>query len=153
MSTNSICTSCPHGTPEGFMATILPTKSARKKFAAVLKESGNQEAQKRALFISLVIHVFGEKEARGLSAQTVWEVHQCLESIWNLGNRGMNCSEHHMRGMYEKAGRWPLCLRKYMMEESITFIQGLWKESGQQEEQFQAFLRDRWPVHQMAFMC
>ena len=105
MPTTPLCESCPHATPEGFMATILPTKSARKKFAAILKESGNPQRQMNVFFMSLVIHIFGQNEARGLSAQTGWAVHQCLESIWNLGNRGMNCSEHHMRDMYEKAGR------------------------------------------------
>ncbi len=39
-----------------------------------------------------------------------------------------------------------------MMEESIAFIQGLWEEAGKNEAQFQELLKDRWPVHQGAFM-
>jgi len=35
-----------------------------------------------------------------------------------------------------------------MMEESITFIQGLWEEAGKNEEQFLALLKDKWPIHQ-----
>lgn len=152
MPTNTLCESCPHATPEGFMKTILTSQRAQKKFERIMCESWTPAAQLRIFFISLVVHMFG-KNSKNLYAQTVWEVHQCLESVWNLGNRGMNCQDHHMRHAYEAAWRWPLCLRKYMMEESISFVQWLWKESENNEEQFQALLRDRWPVHQMTFMC
>ncbi len=104
MPTTPLCESCPHATPEGFMATILPTKRAQQKFAAILKESGNPQRQMNAFFVRLVMYIFGEESSK-LSSMTTYTVHQCLESIWNLGNRGVNCSEHHMRDMYEKAGR------------------------------------------------
>ncbi|MCB9806375.1 hypothetical protein H6768_00415 [Candidatus Peribacteria bacterium] len=104
MSSIPLCESCPHATPEGFMATILPTTTARKKFAKILKESGNPEAQKRVFFMGLVMYIFGQ-DASTLSATTVHDIHQCLESIWNLGNRGLNCQMHHMRHAYEQAGR------------------------------------------------
>gem|GEM_PF-5604463 len=39
-----------------------------------------------------------------------------------------------------------------MMEESGRFLQNLWKESSENDEQFQALLRDKWPVHMAAFI-
>jgi len=152
MPTTLLCESCPYATPEGFMKTVLPSKKAQQQFETIMRESWAPAAQLRVFFVRLVAHIFGER-ANKISGNTAWAVHQCLESVWNLGNRGMNCQDHHMRHAYEAAWRWPLCLRKYMMEESISFIQWLWKESENNEAQFQELLRDRWLVHQMTFMC
>lgn len=84
------------------------------------------------MFIHLTIVVFGGPDFR-VEARTAYIVTQCLKSIWDLGNRGFQCSEHYMREMYEQAGRSLLCLRKYMMEETITFLNDLWVKEAEKK--------------------
>lgn len=58
-----------------------------------------------------------------------------------------------MKSEYEQQGKGPLCLRKYMLEETLALFQKLWEDSKHNEEQFQAKLKDAWSIHALTFSC
>lgn len=152
MKPKNICDACPHTQPSQFVwALFCIHEEVRRKLASNIEEQTAWWKQLERMFTHLTIVCFGGPDFR-VEAATAYVVTQCLKSIWSLGNRGLDCQTHHMRDAYAQAGRWPLCLRKYMMEETILFLSGLWEGARHNEEQFLALLKDKWSIHQWAFM-
>gem|GEM_PF-5841076 len=44
-------------------------------------------------------------EKSNMNPKTVLAVHECLESVWNLGNRGMDCQNHPLGEQYKNSDR------------------------------------------------
>lgn len=105
MTPKNICDTCPHAQPSQLVGALSCIhEQVRGKLASNIREQKTPNDQLDKMLIHLTIVSFGGPDFR-VEARTAYAVTQCLRTIWDLGSRGFQCSEHHMREIYEQAGR------------------------------------------------
>lgn len=87
-----------------------------------------------------------------VSADIAWKTQQCLSSIWSIGSNGYDCASHHLNALFQQRKLWSLCLRNYMMSQTLDFLKWLWEESEHNEHQYTELLNDKWMIHYLSFL-
>ncbi len=145
--TNKMCENCPMA--ENLSLVELFPENIRWRVLEMIEHEPWNELYNVIMCLSAYIFQWSS-----ISGDIALSVHQHIRAIFELWiQRGGNCSQHHLQNIYTRYGKWPFCMRKYILEEAIKFFQNLWRESNYNEEQFQALLADKWPVFWLSLTC